>query len=1037
MKHKNKKAIGIRLVTSFLLGFTLLTGIQEVKADSIDYNQVVSTANSTKYGVGGIDKTVYDNLVKGLKSGNVAFENGKWIVVEKPSSSDSGGKSTTETPKTQKAQYTGDQIEKAVANANKGNATTEDNAILTYASNNQLVSQDNEGKYTAVNSTPSGTWTIFAELLMHDPDTKQKWSVLGKGNVSAELPYSKISNDGNDIAKADGGTAGESGNKVGTKASAILSTFSHYNYFKTISGNSIALGAESIMSSIFRIIGGMIALIGAGFNSVMHGIAKSIGDFLVTFNPYAILWSTATTVTSENPITKAVIAMLQGLGLTKTNLEIIFSVVFLVITGIFAFNLIRSISNGISTRALLDPTRKWFYRIVPVFVLLPLFSLVSGYLVQTYTSSDWGDNGGVASHYLVNARYWSASSNLSPSGGYNGSAPYAVGGQNYVDERYAPYTELGKTTIENINTTSYAWANGVDTNSLSQDNVSYSLLMDWMANETFNVNTWASDVRISDTDGRSTKSSKATLGADDQRKQVDDDNGNYKNSQKIANANILEKYVWSVSQNPDDTQKDPLNYNPKSQVGSADGFSWSTQSLALILQSDITSKGANFYAYNIAPTGIQKSMKNLSTVKTEWKTVSMVGTTGVGQISSWVAMVAGYLSLLLINFGIVMALLRVGLFDALMSFVKSLIQTVIYGDPVEAIATFAYFVAMLLIGILSSTLGGVIYSTVSSIVTGFSSLITNEFLAGVLSGLLAGLLQLFVAYMVAIYDSKIKAPSDVYKVWQRDYELTFIGRLFNYILEQAKIMHTKLRQHLPAMVGYGFNMLNDRGYYSRVEGAKVNPFADKESRNWTRELGDNIVNRFSGKDKEDPDNDFRDPEHTGNYSTNSSNNTANALSGTENLKLGNEPQRIGGSGVSDNVEMQNTFRGIETNTNPNDFDFNDDIEDTHSGNDLKNTPTDDYKPKLSSPSSSVDVMPQRQIREDFGSAPERPNTQIQRPNRQTPQQDIRPLNNHLEDKEFEPKATQRDHNLEDTPVIRTQEHHYDISGNRDDFKDED
>ena len=60
-------------------------------------------------------------------------------------------------------------------------------------------------------------------------------------------------------------------------------------------------------------------------------------------------------------------------------------------------------------------------------------------------------DGGVADEYLVNARYWAAHTNLSPSGGGQGQSPYATSKTNYVDRNYAPYTPLGKATIKNIN----------------------------------------------------------------------------------------------------------------------------------------------------------------------------------------------------------------------------------------------------------------------------------------------------------------------------------------------------------------------------------------------------------------------------------------------------------------------------------------------------------------------------------------------------------------------------------------------------------
>ena len=141
-----------------------------------------------------------------------------------------------------------------------------------------------------------------------------------------------------------------------------------------------------------------------------------------------------------------------------------------------------------------------------------------------------------------------------------------------------------------------------------------------------------------------------------------------------------------------------------------------------------------------------------------------------------------------------------------------------------------------------------------------------------------------------------------------EYEKTVIGRFFGAILEQAKIAHEKMRSLMPAISGAAA-FFGNRGYYSRANGAAVNPYANKES--WNNRLNDKIVDYFDR---------FRSPADEDELETPIDNSE-------EFPRLTNEPAKLGGYGSGDDVEETNQFRELDGQNNlrltNNDFDDGD------------------------------------------------------------------------------------------------------------------
>lgn len=814
MKLRYKKL----LLTVLMLGISALVALNSspTQADTLSdmqkaQNQNFNNSITAGWNTSAPAKTKLDKQI------NQTLEQEK---KRKNNKKDQQTKNPTNTAKANEDAIYYEDAQAAVKAVNDGTATEEQKQqVETLKENGQAATSEN-GDVNLNRAVPKDAWNAYAQLIMGNKNSKQKRKLfLGKGDVSVTIPYATMENEINKMTGSDGGTM----------IASTLATFSHYNYIETVSGNKYASQASGLLSSFGRTFGGIIAYLSSAFSDIVSGLAKLLGQFLVEFNLYHIIWETTEGITSTNPIITGVAKFFNAIGFNKKQLTTLFSFTFILITAIFGFAIMRNISNGgLNGRSIFDPTKTWFMRIIPVFILLPLFSLASGELIQTYTANTiTSPSSGIATQYLVNARYWAASSNLSPAAGSFSGAPSGNQNSAYIDDTYAPYTEKAKGVINNINTTGYRWK--YNKANPTGEEISRDLLSSWISNENFNVNTYAGDVLLSSIDENSFKKPIAVIPNGEEPKIVKsdetgegDDGDEDKNKAGVvqgAGFSDLRDYIWSVAPAPNEEQSDPESYESDSRVGIK--WSFSTQSTALLLQSSFTDDQAVFYAYNISPTGAQATKKNLSTVNTEWKNVALTGEKGLGQFSSWLGMTSGYLSLLIINISIVAALFHIGVFGTIGNFIKAIIGTVGRGSAADAVGTFLYFISMMVIGILSSSLGKFLYSTIISIATGINTYI---FKSDVMAGFTESILLLVISYFIALHGVKGSLLSP-------DFSNTNITKLFKSILIAAENYHKELIRILPHGFGDNFNRKtkenvgNNRvsGYYSDVSGAVINP----------------------------------------------------------------------------------------------------------------------------------------------------------------------------------------------------------------------
>lgn len=646
--------------------------------------------------------------------------------------------------------------------------------IVTHTIGDKLVQADN-------NKVGEGNqWTLYSQLIMGDKKKDNSASgggdeddaksqvlkasgglmhpisqVTGSQGVSLDLNYTYISQYGKALVNTSG---------VAYRLAAFLSTYSHYNYFQTVSGNKIAQTASSSISGIFRLIGGLIAVMSQGIESVAHVINNAIGTFFTRINLFSYVGFGKSKTGAKDGVYGALVqtvnTFLDDIGINKDLFKAVMSFSFLIVTGWLAYQLIKAISSKglVNNSKIWDASKKWLIRFGVFFIAFP----VMGALTDTFLTgindyqkdSSIGDS--TVQRFIINDKLWASRLNLSPDGLQNpsnglGNLPKADSTDNYVDESFAPgYAGVGgarnrREMISAINKNAYAAGGEHDTNAIAFD-----LIGEWLSNSNFNINSYAGEVAI----GSGNIAIYNYTKVNNNKSFV-----KFVNNKDVGQARLkdLAGYVWSADQSPDDktsalpdgkSQDDSVDFNPKSDSGIKQNDSFSTQTVALLLQSAFDSDGGHFYAYNIAPTGVQGKAKNLSTVKTEWRTASFVGTP-IGQIGGFVNMVSMSLGKSLLYLAAAWALLTINLFEALKTFFKNLWVVMLTGNAGAACGSLALGFGTVITGIIAIDAPPAFVTQIDTIVRLLVSTGLSKINYDGLSDLLSGILGLWVAYLLA------------------------------------------------------------------------------------------------------------------------------------------------------------------------------------------------------------------------------------------------------------------------------------------------
>ncbi|RIM88893.1 hypothetical protein BU107_04635 [Staphylococcus xylosus] len=526
----------------------------------------------------------------------------------------------------------------------------------------------------------NSVWNIYAQLLMttksnDDKEEAEKEKsknpihraydgatagIMGDGGITLNFPYNKMNSDANKIRKQ---TSKEEKDNAGSQMASFLSTYSSYGYIDTNSGQKQLNDAGNKVSGGFKNFFGIIVAFALVINFVMNKILDWLVYALVDLNPLTLLGLGNVQISENNPVAKAIKGLFDSIGLGDT-FEKVQQIGFMIIALMFIFGVVWAITSG-DVRKAKTRSKKWLVRLFVSALGIPLLLFVTkdlGNQIKDMREMNT-NNDNIVSQYILNTRGWAASSNLSPSGLEGYEFPNATAKTNYIDKDFDPIRS--RKLIKGINKHTY------DTLYPGESKESgFDLLNKWMANDSFGVNTYIGDINRADLN------KDEVLPAFENYKETFGKKGN---EPKLSD---IEYSMWSATQNYDKELRDvnSKNFKKDSNVGVRDNNSFSTQTVVLLLQSALDNNQAEFYANNLGPTGAQGSLKNVTTVKTNWQEVTMPGDGTFGVIGSYVGLGAHAVSYSIITIAAIMGLLTVSLLEAIVRAAKNIWATFWHGD---------------------------------------------------------------------------------------------------------------------------------------------------------------------------------------------------------------------------------------------------------------------------------------------------------------------------------------------------------------------
>lgn len=579
-------------------------------------------------------------------------------------------------------------------------------------------------------------WTIYAQFIMSSSKKNEKGSedkkdggiigdaissVIGDGGVSLDVPYNKMNSLSNEIrGKKDGEE-----DKSGTQVASFLSTYSNYNYIDTVSGNRIASETSNGFVYILKQIAGMLIMGSLTLYYITFAWLKLIVNGMTEINPFRILGFGDENVILKNPISRALQTFFSELGLNNAFFTALADFGLIFIVGIFGYSMMKYLSDK-NLEGVWKTLRKFGVQIFTMFAMIPILMLIYSEVGKgiKQMTEETSVNSNLASQYILNVRGWAASQNLAPQGLNSTTVPESTTDKGFIDSTYDPASS--RSMIADLNRTTY---NSLYGKGLSKE-TGYDLVRNWMGNSNFNVNTYFGDLNRGQTAGGDRLLPAHT---------------NFKTHYPKMEYKDIEYAMWSGTQNINEELRDVTNeqFKPDKDVGVENRSTFSTQSVALMLQSSFDGGGAHFYAYNLAPSGLQGNMKNLSTVKTEWKSYTMPGDGPLGVFGSAVSLTAKSLGFAILTIACILALLTVNLFETAGRFFKSLLKAVGFGNFNQSVASFMLALAFLVSGLIAFLLPTLFINFITAIVGAFNKASNNIVPSGILE-IITGVATLFL-----------------------------------------------------------------------------------------------------------------------------------------------------------------------------------------------------------------------------------------------------------------------------------------------------
>lgn len=582
-----------------------------------------------------------------------------------------------------------------------------------------------------------GLWTLYSNILMQKSkdgkddkkDKKEDGSIqgritgaiknsigdfMGDGGVEVTIPFNKMYSMGVDLDQDNGkkSKSDEGNTQVGRQLASFFSTFSHYGYIETVSGNRLASQASGGIQTVVRHFLGFFMILATMiyelFNFILGGVISLISH-LDFFSLMGYKDANDYMESSKNPIVKAVYGFFQGLGFSPNAFYRIMLLGFFVSVGILIYRLMRTLSSrGFHWIALNDSVKRFIIRFLCFWIVPSIIVLLVGGLAKQLDdlSKDQKYNPSPPSQYLLNDRKWASALNLSPTAMQGGEAPNASSETQHVDGSFAP--SASRDLIGRINQESYK---RMDSKASNKD-IAFDLIAGYMDNEKFNVNTYMSDIRQTPINGANDDASKV-YAAYNKYKSLDE---------KKINQTNFEDYIWTAkpvtSSQKDEAKPDYKKYKPNAPVGVENNNSFSTQTVALMLQTSFEDNAANFYAYNIPPSGVQGAAKNMSTVKTEWRAYTMPGEGGLGKVGSYMALLSQCIFQSFIIGAVVHALIFTNFWKGFYMAFRHWLLGAIKGSPIDMLISLILGLAAPLSGFVAYLLPTLFITFINTIAKG-------------------------------------------------------------------------------------------------------------------------------------------------------------------------------------------------------------------------------------------------------------------------------------------------------------------------------
>lgn len=590
-------------------------------------------------------------------------------------------------------------------------------------------------------------WTIYAQILMKEADAKEKKrkekeddkgkiekafngmvsGVIGDGGISVDVPFNKMYSMSNQLR---GNDEEEDKDKSGTQLASVMSTYNNYGYWETVSGSKLAQTASGPIAGGLKFIAGTIIIVSLALYYMIDGLLMTIVNAIIELNPFKLLGFGSDTTAFKNPINKAIQNMFDYIGLDNAFFEALSSFGLIFIIGIFGFMLMKYLSEK-NLQGVWSVLRKFAVQIFTIFAMIPLIMMLYSEVGKSVKSIQENNSitSDLASQYILNVRGWAASQNLSPSGIENDEVPLAYAKDGHVDKNFDPTNK--RTMISDINRNTYSTLYGQE----MSKKMGFQLVDNWMQNNTFNVNTYMGDIQR----GSLPDSESDILPAYER----------YNEFYPKAPKKDIEYVIWSGTQNVDEKLRDVKNkqFKPDKPIGVTDN-TFSTQSVALMLQSSFNEGSAKFYANNLSASGQQSNLKSVSTVPTEWKSFTLPGDGKLGVFASILGLTTKSLGYAILGGAAIIALLTVNLWEAGGKLILSLGRACL-GSFNHAVSSFFLAISIL----VSSLIGFMVPKMLINFVTAMVGVVNGKIDSVVPSSIteiISSIVILFLSYYLAI-----------------------------------------------------------------------------------------------------------------------------------------------------------------------------------------------------------------------------------------------------------------------------------------------